>query len=310
LRPQDSTTRPLVGFHSFTPYEKPEADPEPAATTPARREPHAHNPAAGLEESFRVLNQLIAGADNPPNANARTGAATESPDTQQFIAHVSTPRPRRRRPRLDLRGERKPRKTLAEMSALERHERKCQICRHRDREEIESDFLHWHDVSDLVIDYKLPNRRTLYRHARATGLFELRMANIRDAAALIAARAEHAKATASSVLKAIQACSQIDELGRWIEPPKQLVRYTVIGSPESAESQLPSAREAAPSSPEPTAAREISNRHTLQLKTAATPTKHTPPPVPNRPKTNTFTDTWSRFFHPQKTAAPQESPRP
>ena len=131
------------------------------------------------------------------------------------------------------------------MSALERHARKCLVCRHRDREEIESDFLHWHDVSDIVFDHKLVNRRVLYRHARATGLYELRMANIRDAAALIASRAEYAKATASSVLKAIQACSQIDELGRWVAPPTRTIRYTVIGEPKPAPTEV--AREAAPS---------------------------------------------------------------
>ena len=307
MRPQDSTTRPLVGFHSFTPYEKSAAEPRQATPDLHRRELRGHNPAARLEESFRVLNRLLAGADNPPSAN--TGTATESPDPRE-----SAPRPRRRRPRLDLRsGERKPRKSLAEMSALERHERKCQICRHRHREEIDSDFLHWHDVSDIVFDNKLPNRRTLYRHARATGLYELRMANIRDAAALIAAKAEYCKATATSVLKAIQACSQIDELGRWIEPPKQLIRYTVIGEPEresghSAADQV--ARAAAPSAPPTAAETQISNRHTLQLEIAASPTKHSPAPISNRPKPHTFSNTWSRFFHPQKSSPTLEAPRP
>ena len=158
---------------------------------------------------------------------------------------ATTPRRRSRPPQLSASPKRPGRKSLAEMSALERHARKCLVCRHRDREEIESDFLHWHDVSDIVFDHKLVNRRILYRHARATGLYELRMANIRDAAALIATRAEYAKATASSVLKAIQACSQIDELGRWVAPPTRTIRYTVIGEPQPAPTEA--AREAAPS---------------------------------------------------------------
>ena len=99
------------------------------------------------------------------------------------------------------------------MSALERHARKCKICRHKDREDIESDFLHWHDVHNIVTEFDLGTRRALYRHARATGLYEIRMSNIRDAAALIAARAENCPATASAVLKAIQACSMIDAHG-------------------------------------------------------------------------------------------------
>jgi hypothetical protein len=284
MHPQDRTTRPLVGFHSFTPYENPEPE---------------HQDTAYMSESFRILNQLVADIDNLPSTNS--SAPVVAP------ADAPVPRPRRRAPRLDLRTARAPRKSLAEMSALERHTRKCLVCRHRDREEIESDFLHWHDMGDIVIDYKLPNRRALYRHARATGLYELRMANIRDAASLIAAKAEHCRATASSVLKAIQACSQIDELGRWIEPPKQLIRYTVIGEPQPANV----AREAAPShdapAPQPT---EISNRHTMQLETCATPTKHSPAPLSNRPKTHTFTDTWSRLFHPQKSVPQAEAARP
>ena len=205
------------------------------------------------------------------------------------------------------------------MSALERHARKCLVCRHRDREEIESDFLHWHDVSDIVFDHKLANRRILYRHARATGLYELRMANIRDAAALIASRAEYAKATASSVLKAIHACSQIDELGRWVAPPNRTIRYTVIGEPqpeparEAAPSHVlltPDERATLTSAPEsafnPTTKSARSNRYLVPLETLASSTKQSPLTVSNRPKSPTFLNSLSRFFSPQNSAPHSE----
>jgi hypothetical protein len=252
---------------------------------------------------------------------------------------ATTPRRRSRPPTLSAGNKRPGRKSLAEMSALERHARKCKICRHKDREDIETDFLHWHDVHNIVTAFDLGTRRALYRHARATGLYEIRMSNIRDAAALIAARAENCAATASAVLKAIQACSQIDSLGRWIAPPTRTIRYTVIGEPqlapsyESAREAAPApshavAREAAPSSrpvehtfltPDelstltqaptsaldafnPTTKTGMSNRHLVQLETVATSTKQTSPHISNRPKSPTFLNSISRFFTPQNSA--------
>ena len=271
-----------------------------------------------------VLAPEMSGEQVPMFSQAELDAANfvpvphDYPTYGQLAASVddaTLPRRRSRPPQLSATSKRPGRKTLAEMSALERHARKCLVCRHRDREEIESDFLHWHDVSDIVFDHKLANRRVLYRHARATGLYELRMSNIRDAAALIASRAEYAKATASSVLKAIQACSQIDELGRWIAPPSRTIRYTVIGEPpqevarEAAPSLLLTPDEratltSAPASAEPafnpTTKSARSNRHLVPLETLATSTKHSPLTVSNRPKSPTFLNSLSRLFQPQK----------
>ncbi len=194
-----------------------------------------------------VLAPEMSGEQVPMFSQAELDAANFVPVPYEYptygqlaaSADVST-RPHSRRPlSLLARNKRPGRKSLAEMSALERHARKCKICRHKDREDIESDFLHWHDVHNIVTEFDLGTRRALYRHARATGLYEIRMANIRDAAALIAARAENCPVTASAVLKAIQACSMIDSSGTWVAPPTRTIRYTVIGEP-------PVAREAAP----------------------------------------------------------------
>jgi hypothetical protein len=282
-----------------------------------------------------VLAPEMSGVQQPMFSQAELDAANFIPVPHEYPAYGGvgvasaddasiTPRRRSRPPSLT--APRKPgRKTLAEMSALERHARKCLVCRHRDREEIESDFLHWHDVSDIILEYKIPNRRALYRHARATGLYELRMANIRDAASLIAAKAEHCRATATSVLKAIQACSQIDELGRWIAPPTRTIRYTVLGEPQPAPQEL--AREAAPShllltpdehstltrepapSRNPTTKSGSSNRHLLPLETHATSTKQSTDHISNRPKTPTFLNTLSRFFQPQNSAPKMDARR-
>jgi hypothetical protein len=291
-----------------------------------------------------VLAPEMSGEQIPMFSQAELDAANFVPVPHEYPPYgqvvvapadaATTPRRRSRPPALSAAHKRPGRKSLAEMSAIERHARKCLVCRHRDREDIESDFLHWHDVADIVIEHKLPNRRILYRHARATGLYELRMSNIRDAAALIASRAEYAKATASSVLKAIQACSQIDSLGRWVAPPSRTIRYTVIGepqpaSPEVAREATPTlshsvAREAAPSlllTPDeratltsapssafnPTTKSAISNRHLVPLETDATSTKHSLDAFSNRPKTPTFLNTISRLFVPQNSYPKMET---
>src|ERR1700761_6060805 len=291
-----------------------------------------------------VLAPEMSGEQVPMFSQAELDAANfvpvpcEYPPYGQVVAPAdvaTTPRRRSSPPNLSASHKRPGRKSLAAMSALERHTRKCKICRHKDREDIETDFLHWHDVHNIVTEFDLGTRRALYRHARATGLYELRMANIRDAAALIAARAENCVATASAVLKAIQACSQIDSLGRWVAPPTRSIRYTVIGEPQPAPSSEV-AREAAPSSrpvehiflsPDelstltqaptsaldafnPTTKSARSNRHLVQLETVATSTKQTSPHISNRPKTPTFLNSLSRLFTPQKSAQNSELTRP
>src|ERR1700758_2716577 len=61
----------------------------------------------------------------------------------------------------------------------ERHSRKCQVCHHPDRAALESDFIHWVSPDYISTAYNLWDRQTIYRHARALGLDELRRQNLR-----------------------------------------------------------------------------------------------------------------------------------
>ncbi len=61
----------------------------------------------------------------------------------------------------------------ASESPLERHQRKCVVCAHPDREIIEELFLHWHSPDDTAFHYRVPVR-SLFRHAHATGLYTQR----------------------------------------------------------------------------------------------------------------------------------------
>jgi len=103
---------------------------------------------------------------------------------------------------------------------LERHRRKCQICHHPLREEIEEEFVNWHPVYRLAKNYDLADHRSLYRHATATGLIYTRRANMRWALDSILEQAP-GHVNADSVVRAIRAYSCIDENNKWSEPPTQ-----------------------------------------------------------------------------------------
>src|SRR6202012_5103224 len=95
--------------------------------------------------------------------------------------------------------------------ALARHARKCCICHHENRPAIEDDFLHWRASTDIAADYALPDRRVVYRHARATGLYQRRMRNMRVASSYLIQHAERVTPNAKQVLDAVRACSLIDQ---------------------------------------------------------------------------------------------------
>ena len=53
----------------------------------------------------------------------------------------------------------------ARRADLERHSRKCTICRHPDRDAIEHDFLHWCHPVDIAEEFGLADHSSIYRHA-------------------------------------------------------------------------------------------------------------------------------------------------
>lgn len=105
---------------------------------------------------------------------------------------------------------------------LERHRRKCQICDHPLREEIEEEFVNWHPVYRLAKNYDLADYRSVYRHATATGLIQTRRDNMRWALDSILEQAP-GHVNADSVIRAIRAYSCLDENNKWSEPPTQVI---------------------------------------------------------------------------------------
>jgi hypothetical protein len=88
-------------------------------------------------------------------------------------------------------------------ASLERHARKCVICNHPERADLEEDFLSWRNAELIHKDYDLPNFRAIYRHARATGLYQRRRGNLSFAAELLIEPVDQAKPSPETILRAI-----------------------------------------------------------------------------------------------------------
>jgi len=114
---------------------------------------------------------------------------------------------------------------------LSHHARHCTICHHPERQAIDEEFIHWHSPKTIAADYAV-GMRSVYRHARALGLFERRAANLREALGQIIERVENASITSNAVVHAVYAHAHLSPSGRWIEPP------LVVPTNPSAPSEL------------------------------------------------------------------------
>ena len=135
-------------------------------------------------------------------------------------------------------GRRAPRLTAARpkrRSAPARHSRKCSVCRHREREAIERDFLSWQSPDRIAEDYGIADHSSIYRHAHATGLFDRRAQTIRLALCPIIERAMTVEVTANSVVRAIELLARLDAHGRLTVPPTHVIYQTSRSAPSSPE---------------------------------------------------------------------------
>jgi len=101
--------------------------------------------------------------------------------------------------------------------SLGRHKPTCSVCRHAQREEIETAFIGWRSPAAIAEEYGLADRASVYRHAHALGLFPKRQKNIRAALERIIEKAGEVDVTASAVVAAVQAYAKINAAGEWID---------------------------------------------------------------------------------------------
>jgi hypothetical protein len=193
-------------------------EPKPAAS-PAAQEVAAPDETSAVPPSPTSLSSTL----SPNPVQKITKPAARKP---------AAPRPRasRRATKHNLNPKRSPRRrTVASFlppldpSSLEYHQRKCLICNHPQREEIEEDFINWCKPDEIVDVYELTGYRAVYRHAHATGLFTRRRMNLRFAAESLVEEVNCVDPCADAILRAIRMCTRLDDRGGWNEPPSRVI---------------------------------------------------------------------------------------
>ena len=170
---------------------------------------------------LRVLeSEGLSGTDN--RVCAPSSALQEQPPESPDTTEASDPSAASPRPEKSPRRRRKKPSPDSE-SPLERHERRCAICGTRYQEEIEDAFINWESVDTIARSYGI-DRRSVYRHAHATGLFAQRDRNIRRALGLLIHRADKVRdISADSIIRAAKTLAHLNEQGEWTAPPTHVI---------------------------------------------------------------------------------------
>ena len=224
------------------------------------RSRRAEGPAEGESQDQTTSNQPTEA--QPTDAQSRLQeciATAEALDAQLEAASRRRPR---RRAASESNESRRPSEGTAEdpegnrRTDAERHSRKCKICNHPERDLIEADFIQWRHPGEITDMFRI-SYDALYRHATATGLFELRRENVHLVVQKVLEEVEYVQEpTAAAILRAVRTLACLDSRGRWTEPPT--THIVVNSSPEpivaAGSSRQPSISASASSAP------EISNR--------------------------------------------------
>lgn len=137
-------------------------------------------------------------------------------------------------------------------ATLHRHITHCTICNHPDRDAIDQCILHWESPTAIADEFDLGDRRVIWRHARALGLFRIRMEQSQHALGFLIEQAQSVVPSADAIIRAIRALSCLDENGHWHEPRKEVVithRYEQV--PAEGSHDGPPRRRPRPRPPQP-----------------------------------------------------------
>ncbi len=118
-----------------------------------------------------------------------------------------------------------------------RHDRKCCVCRHPERDEIEKEFLRWRSPERIAKDFAIANHSSIYRHAHATGLFAQRATHLKLSLSPLIERAVTVPVTADSIIRAVIAFAHIDDEGKWVNPPKHVIHESRNTDPTAPPSE-------------------------------------------------------------------------
>jgi hypothetical protein len=199
------------------------------------------------------------------------------------------------RARRDSKGSQTARRELAPAeSELNRHQRRCAICHHPEREMIESYFIRWHSANQIASDFGLHNVSGVYRHAHALNLFPRRARNLRAMLERMFERAGNVSLTADSLVRAVRTYASLTENGDWVEPATTHIVAAAPPAPQAPSALSPATSAVVVDAPPPLSpalSASVSGPSTsdfgLQTQPAAPQTRDSNrecPAIRNRPK--------------------------
>jgi hypothetical protein len=136
-------------------------------------------------------------------------------------------------------------------STFEHHRRKCQVCSHPDRQAIEELFIHWHSPRSICAEFGLRSPlewSSIYRHARAVGLYDKRRKNLRAVFDLVLERASSVAPTAHGIVAVVRAYTCLTDTHQWVEPEKRVhivnhvYRHDIPACPDGGRAEAGPAR--------------------------------------------------------------------
>ncbi len=103
--------------------------------------------------------------------------------------------------------------------SLVNHQSRCTICKHRQREMIETAFLQWRSLTEIETEFKLTSRSTIYDHAHAFNLFERRARNLGFALDYFIQESEAIRLNARCVLRPSKCARRLTTTANGSAPP-------------------------------------------------------------------------------------------
>jgi hypothetical protein len=237
---------------------------DPAPTIPAPLDsansdagnPDFASPNSTNDDAQQILESLVADVVTTGTALPSFPSLLSSDDE---LPAPPTPKPRGGAKK---KSRRKYKRESREPTFLERHSRKCAICRHPQRQQIDESFLHWRSPATIMHCFGIENETTIYHHAHAFNFFALRNRNLQSALCNVVENIDTRDFSGREMLDAVRALAHLTADGRWIHPTsKSEVMYSmqrlpaVAGLP-AAQAVLPAHTNALPAGADLSAAAE------------------------------------------------------
>ena len=189
-------------------------------------EQQTETPVEGQRVYGFAVSRPIIIVQQPQNDGPPSPLEPAPPETKDLAPVTKPIEPQHlRRPRPEPAAVRVP-------PSIERHRRKCQICRHRDRDMIEEDFILWSTPRAISVTHRVPEM-ALYRHARAFNLFPARRESLRLMLDRVLERGPELPVTGDTIIRAVRAQACLTDDNHWVEPTKNVAFTNRTDEPEA-----------------------------------------------------------------------------